>query len=234
MSWQKRLESLKERVRLDRDVGDNFDKRVLYSEVELLKMDLEELCNVGGDVENPRLGSELDRCLPSSASSASSSSSSSASTPSKGGAVGMEEQIRLGLEALTSLEDALKLGFVRRRRQWWDRLDEATRLVGVCLCLVLFSIVCSPLGLLLRPLDFVLVSARVLPPHLQASLLLKRGMGYVLLWAAGVVLVEEGLEGGSEAFFESHACVLCCFSHASTLDAFIIAGALGGVVLLCR
>lgn len=220
MSWQKRLESLKERVRLDRDVGDNFDKRVLYSEVELLKMDLEELSNVGGDVESPRPGSELDRCLPSS--------SSFSSTPSKGGAVGMEAQISLGLEALSALEDALKLGFVRRRRQWWDRLDEATRLVGVCLCLCLFAVVCSPLGLLLRPIDFLLVSARLLPPRWQASLLLKRCMGYVLLWAAGVVLVEEGLDvqAGSAAFFESHSCVLCCFSHASTLDAFIIAGAL--------
>lgn len=52
---------------------------------------------------------------------------------------------------------------------------------------------------------------------------MKRMMGYVLLWTAGVVLVTEGMAEGNDSFFKSNACVLCCFSHASTLDAFIIA-----------
>ena len=207
LSWKLRLEKLRERCAMDSAHSDNFEKRVLYSEVELLKMELEELSDLNGG---------------GGCGSGRSPAGAAGSSPRQAPALDVDKC----LEELQSLGEKLKLGWVRRRRQWWDKMDEIARLIGVWVCLVVFAVVFSPLGILLRPVDYVLVTLRLLPPWLQASLLLKRFMGYVILWTAGVVLVTEGgeIEGpGGESFFMANNCVLCCFSHASTLDAFIIA-----------
>ena len=116
---------------MDSERSDNWEKRVLYSECELLKMEIEE---AGG----MSLGGAGD------------------SSPRKDGGNAISVLREQSLEELQQLSEALKLGFVRRRRQWWDKIDEITRLVGVWLVLMIFAIFFAPLGILLRPLDYLL------------------------------------------------------------------------------
>ena len=221
-SWQKRLSKLRERCAVDSIHSENFEKRVLYSEVELLRMEIEETAVVGGisagAADNSLPPLRKDTCDVSAGCGGGHNVASSSK-----GQLSMAVLREEALRELEQLGESLRLGFVRRRRQWWDKLDEISRLVGVWLCLVIFAVFFSPLGLILRPIDLALVSMRLLHPTFQMSLLLKRFMGHVILCTAGVSLVTEGLSGDINSFFTTNCCILCCFSHASTLDAFIIA-----------
>lgn len=118
-NWQKRLNKLRERCHMDSERSDNFEKRVLYSEVELLKMEIEEMTVGDG------LGGKVD---------------TTCNSPRKDGEKDPLSVLReKSLDELQQLGDALKLGFVRRRKQWWDKLDEFARLIGVWICLVIFA-----------------------------------------------------------------------------------------------
>lgn len=99
-----------------------------------------------------------------------------------------------------------------------DRIDELLRIISVLLCLVSNTFLISLPCLLLKPIDKMLVEFGVLDSKHQITVYARRFFAYSLLKLAGINLV---VEGDNDSIFGSE-CSLVCFSHVSTLDAFIV------------
>ena len=99
-----------------------------------------------------------------------------------------------------------------------DRFDELIRIVSVLLFLVSNTFLISLPCLLLKPLDKILVEFGILDSKHQLTVYARRFYAHSLLKLAGIHLV---VEGDNDTIFGSE-CSLVCFSHVSTLDAFIV------------
>eukprot|EP01041_Mallomonas_annulata_P013798 gene13798-29341_t len=122
-------------------------------------------------------------------------------------------------EELDKLVHMLDLPFVDRNGHWYDVIDEIIRCIGVWLCLVTFATTCALPLISLRFLDGVLVSLGILSPYYQITVLTRRFIASLILSLSGIVL---SVEGRDRIHFAKMPTV-CCFTHASTMDAFITA-----------
>lgn len=100
-----------------------------------------------------------------------------------------------------------------------NKADELLRLVAVWSFLIVSSIVIVLPCLLLSPVDFILGQFKLVDPRYQISVLCKRFISIVIVKLSGISLVAE--QKNMESFGKE--CCVVCFSHSSTLDAFILA-----------
>lgn len=118
------------------------------------------------------------------------------------------------LETLAGLGAQLGLHFVKRRGlllRVLDVLDEVMRVLAVWLFLVDSAFLLAVPTVLLD----------LLSPRQTLSVLAKQFVGHSCLLLSAVTLTVNGLS--PEDF--AGACTLLCFSHASTMDAFILSAA---------
>ncbi len=99
--------------------------------------------------------------------------------------------------------------------------DTVLRIISVWLFLIVTAIILAFPCILLRPVDYVLVHTGIIHPAYQISNLCKRFIAVTFLKLAGVHLVVE-THPEVEALYGLES-ALICFTHASSLDAFILA-----------
>jgi hypothetical protein len=165
----------------------NVEKRVVYSDIELLILDIEVMQN--------------DKVTKS-------------------------EELQKIKEELEALSGTIKLGYVNRKYSWWmkvvDRCDEVIRLVGVLLVLATSSVLVAFPCILLSPLDYLLVNFGIIDVFHQISVQVKLFLARTILLISGINVVVDGVD--KKSFGKE--CVLTCFSHASSMDAFLLTGAI--------
>ena len=172
---------------LDRNSLDNTSKRVLYSDISLLLIDLKHYDEYKGSAEG-------------------------------------KDMI---IKKLHGMIDEIPLGYVKRETPFLlSALDEFIRLIAVWSTIVLSAtFLALPCLLLLRPMENLLLAAGVgLDARSSPCLLVKRFIAYVILKVSGISLIvqnKEVFERASSPESSSKPSVVT-FSHASTMDAFIM------------
>lgn len=183
-------------AKCDGPLENNVVRRRLHAEVSLLEMDVEE---------------ELAKIV---AAGGNDNRNGNGNGANKGSGSAEEDKLQQQLESLAPLIAKLDLHFVKRRGVLLtvlDLLDEAMRILAVWLFLVDSAFLLAVPAVLL---DLVY-------PHQTLTVLAKQFVGHACLLLSAVTLTVTGLDMG--AF--SGACTLLCFSHASTMDAFILSAA---------
>jgi hypothetical protein len=99
-----------------------------------------------------------------------------------------------------------------------DKMDELIRFLGVWSCIVVSAVFLAIPCILIKPLDYYFLSRGIITPFQQISVLAKRFIAGSIVLLSGTSLVTEDMDLSS---FGS-SCVLTCFSHSSTMDAFIL------------
>jgi 1-acyl-sn-glycerol-3-phosphate acyltransferase len=127
------------------------------------------------------------------------------------------------LNHLTNLIDNMNLDFVKRDEYWLiSKIDEIIRLSGAISCLFTFGILFAIPTILFKPIDIFLVDKNILSPSHQISIFAKQFIAYFCLVLSGINVIIEGKEHYSGL---GYLCHMLCFSHTSTLDAFVLAQA---------
>jgi 1-acyl-sn-glycerol-3-phosphate acyltransferase len=122
-------------------------------------------------------------------------------------------------DELDELVKRLDLVPVKSSKTLWSTFESALRFCGLFAGFVTFSTTFALPMLMLEPIDNVLVKMKLLTPHTMMSQRIKRFIAKWLTLMSGASYIIEGLD---VEFFEKHS-VLLTFSHASNLDAFLIA-----------
>ena len=104
-----------------------------------------------------------------------------------------------------------------------DRLDELIRFVGTWSFLIVTSIVIAVPCLLLSPLDYFLVQSGIIHPSHQINLYGKFFIANKMIQLSGIHLVVEG----DRSVYGAQN-IITCFSHASSMDAFIVTATVPG------
>lgn len=140
---------------------------------------------------------------------------------SKDGVISPESQEKI--EKLEAISKNSKLVRIRTKRNnglvhFFDTITGTIRTTAVVIFLLLSGIIVALPCVMLRPLEYVLLKVGVMSPHNRLSVLTKKFIGGMILLLAGIEVIPEGLQVDK---FGKELSILC-FSHASTLDAFII------------
>mmetsp|Transcript_27841 Transcript_27841/g.26672 ORF Transcript_27841/g.26672 Transcript_27841/m.26672 type:complete len:424 (+) Transcript_27841:111-1382(+) len=127
------------------------------------------------------------------------------------------------LAFLNGVSEEMKLSFVSRPCSSilvfiLDKIDELTRFLGVWSCIVVSAVFLAIPCILIKPLDYFLLYRGIITPFQQISVLAKRFIAGSIILLSGISLVTEDMD---LTYFGS-SCVLTCFSHSSTMDAFIL------------
>ena len=166
----------------------NHTKILLFSETELMTMDLEDELAADKDKE-------------------------------------VDDETTAMIQTLKNVSESIKLGYASRKKLSFpfkiiDKVDQIVRLFSVLVFLstsgILFSLPC----ILFRTTDYFLVKLGLLPNHYQLSTAVKSFINNGILVLSGFHLVVEGLNADT---FNGDVAV-ACFSHGSTMDAFILSG----------
>ncbi len=177
------VESIRARQVLDK--LNNYERRVLHADCELLCLDIEDFLKNNSDENENAKAQDF-------------------------------------VEILTTIAVSAKLKFNNRKIGVWlsiaDSLDEIIRTVATYSFLALSAAFLALPCVLFRPVDFILVKYGIVGSKHQISNICKCFIGTMIIKLAGIQLVVEGLDG---AMF-GELCSLVCFSHASTMDAFIL------------
>lgn len=179
----------------------NREKRIVYSNIELLRLDLED---------------ELLLMSPSDDTAALASTSTPIATPPPAAAVEIQTLIQQLNEALPSLS----FHSVQRSPHFYDFIDKFTRLSAAVIVLVYmgwFSVFC----VLITPLDDLLVYLKVIKTHQKFNVHMRRLAGSLVVGTSGIELETRGLQN-----LDNTITNVVCFSHSSTLDAFTGSAAL--------
>mmetsp|Transcript_17383 Transcript_17383/g.29150 ORF Transcript_17383/g.29150 Transcript_17383/m.29150 type:complete len:433 (+) Transcript_17383:116-1414(+) len=137
------------------------------------------------------------------------------------------EQLNTPKEELAALSESLSLAFVKRPGSYLvkiiRKIDEMMRLIAVWLILAASAIVFAFPCILLAPLDYILVSSGILSVFHQVSVQSKLFISRCIIIVSGTHVVHE-VEGHGGDVYKNFGkqCVLTCFSHASSMDAFLI------------
>jgi len=123
------------------------------------------------------------------------------------------------LKKFDDMAESLHLGFVDRPHHWWDKIDELVRAMAVWTCLVLFAITLAIPCILIRPIEDIFIMLHILHSRWALSNLAKYVVANVIIFVSGIKLELSGLT--ADTFTEDLPVVLC-FSHSSTMDAFIL------------
>ena len=123
---------------------------------------------------------------------------------------------------LTEISSQLKLSFVSHGGSILailvEKLDELLRFTGVWSCIIVGAVFLSVPSIVIKQLDYFLLHHGIISPFQQFSVLAKRFMNYAVLALSGISLVVEGMDLN----YYGTSCVITCFSHSSTMDAFIL------------
>lgn len=129
-------------------------------------------------------------------------------------------------DEIVSLSSAITLSYVQRTHSTpmriLHKIDEILRLIGVWLTLTLASIFVALPCILLSPLDYILVNCGIMSVYAQISVTCKLFLSRTMLRLSGIHAVVEGLNVNTFG----KECVLACFSHSSSMDAFLITSAI--------
>eukprot|EP01031_Cornospumella_fuschlensis_P027990 gene27990-33799_t len=98
------------------------------------------------------------------------------------------------------------------------RIDEFLRLVATWSFLILSSIFIALPCVFLLPLDHLLLHYKLVAPSQQINIYGKRFIAKSMMALSGVDIKVEDLRSSTFA----NECSIVCFSHASTMDAFLI------------
>jgi hypothetical protein len=125
-------------------------------------------------------------------------------------------------KAADEISSKLSLGFVRNGTGYYilDKLDELIRLTAVYSVLANCGVFLAIPAILSKPIDGLLLRLGLLSSNLRPSALFRRLTAYSVLAVSGVVLEIQGQEN---AKYFGDPCEISCFTHGSTLDAFIVA-----------
>lgn len=125
-------------------------------------------------------------------------------------------------DTLENISKNCKLVMIRQKRsgflKFWDNITGAIRTFAVVLFLILSGVVVALPCVMLRPLEYYLLKWGVISPYNRLAVYSKHFISISILLLAGVEVITEGLQ--KDKFGKD--CVILCFSHSSTLDAFII------------
>jgi hypothetical protein len=128
------------------------------------------------------------------------------------------------IDDLTTTSKSLRLKFNKKKSNILfkiiEKMDEAIRTVASYSFLMLASFFLVLPSILFRPVDSLLVKLGVISSKYQVSILTKCFIAMSIIKLAGIDLVVEGMD----ADLFGTVCSLVCFSHASTMDAFILSG----------
>lgn len=123
---------------------------------------------------------------------------------------------------VTALSNELNLSYVRYGGSILivliEKVDELLRFVGVWSCIIIGAVFLAIPSIIIKQLDYFLLYRGIISPFNQFSVLAKRFLNYAVLALSGISLVVDGMDLN---YFGS-SCVLTCFSHSSTMDAFIL------------
>ncbi len=162
----------------------NFERRVLHAECELLILDIDAL-----------LDDPAEECVKTL------------------------EELKLSLSVIAS---QIKLIFSRRKVSVLANLiltlDEIIRTFALYSFLALSSILLALPCVFVRPVDVFLVKFGLINSKFQISNMCKCFIGNTIIKLSGISLITEGQHTATFG----KVCSLVCFSHASTMDAFIL------------
>ena len=131
-----------------------------------------------------------------------------------------EELVRYR-EELAQISSSLALQYVNRpmslAMQALHKLDEIVRLIAVWLTLMLSSVFFAIPCIILTPVDYLLVKCGITSVYMQIAVLCKLFLSRTLLRISGIFVVADGVL--RENF--GRDCVIACFSHSSSMDAFL-------------
>ena len=99
-----------------------------------------------------------------------------------------------------------------------EKLDELVRFLGVWSCIIVGAVFLAVPSIIIKQIDYFLLHHGIITPFNQFSVLAKRYMNYAVLALSGISLVVDGMN----LEYYGSSCVLTCFSHSSTMDAFIL------------
>jgi hypothetical protein len=135
-------------------------------------------------------------------------------------------------DELSKIAGDITLSYMNRNHSFlvriFDKVDEFLRLIAIWLILALSSVTVAIPCIILSPLDSVLVNLGVISVYQQIAVLAKRFIAHLCLKCSGIHLVVTGMR--KEAFGKE--CVLTCFSHSSSMDAFLLAGSIPVMALI--
>ncbi len=126
------------------------------------------------------------------------------------------------LEEMKKFASDLNLGYVERKNNWWNIVDEITRCIAIWLTLVTYGITLALPWICLLPLESMLISMHVINSRNALSTIFRKLVANTAIAVSGITLIVEGLD--DDLFAEDRSTVLC-FAHTSTMDAFIVAAA---------
>lgn len=134
----------------------------------------------------------------------------------------LSPEVQEKIQALENISKNCKLVMIRKKRAGllllWDNVTGFIRTFAVVLFLILSGVVVALPCVMLRPVEYYLLKWGVMSPFNRLAVLTKHFIATSILYMAGVEVITEGLQKdklGKE-------CVILCFSHSSTLDAFIL------------
>lgn len=127
---------------------------------------------------------------------------------------------------LSKISKGITLSFVDRKHSLpmkiINKVDEIIRLLGVWMILAFSSVFLAIPCILLSPVDFALVNMGLMSVYSQISVQTKVFLARAILHCSGINVVIRGLK--RESFGKE--CALACFSHGSSMDAFLLTAAI--------
>jgi 1-acyl-sn-glycerol-3-phosphate acyltransferase len=125
------------------------------------------------------------------------------------------------IDEITAFTSTLAFNYARREKKWWTNIDNLLRFVALWQCFVVFAVFLSLPVIVLSAVDSRLTRAGVLARSHNMAPYVQRGMAQIVLFLCGIKLVTQAAQG---QYWESRggARTIVYFTHASTLDAFII------------
>jgi len=173
-------------MRLSSDTLDNVFRRIIYSEVELLRLDIEEWQQSEKGYKEDRFVNEVEDAF-------------------------------VRIDKLSIQLNLVPIGRRASRTVLLTSIELFIRILGVSSTFVIIGGFLSLPLLVLRALDMYFE----VDPFSYSSEFLKRCFAYTFLFQSGLVCITEGLDNSS--MFRT-SCALMCFSHASNIDGFLVAG----------
>lgn len=127
------------------------------------------------------------------------------------------------IQTLENISKNSKLIMIRKKRKngllrILDTITGCVRTFAVVLFLVLSGIVVALPCVMCRPVEYYLLKWGIISPFNRLAVLTKFFISYSILYLAGIEVIPEGYQ--RDKFGKD--CVILCFSHSSTLDAFML------------
>lgn len=199
----------------------NYDKRWCHSENELLLIEVEKILDKNNkDSKNRISGNSASISASNDTVNDSSTEENSNGDSNTNTVTTNDKELLLLKEKIEAQSKLMKLGYVKRKNAnvILDITDQLIRLIAVWLFLITSATFIAIPCILLSSIDYFLVQANIISTKYQFANLSKIFVSKVIIKLSGIHLVVEGYDEKSYG----KECVLSCFTHASSMDAFIV------------